>query len=83
MREVIFIANAEGDPSGVRNPVVLFGHTVCQECIAESPWKRYIDDAPGVDVSDFGTLESEFPTSETMWMSRHVRPCGNFTFEPL
>ncbi len=42
--------------------MVFFGQTFCQERIAESARKWYIDDPPGVDLSDFGTLESEFPT---------------------
>jgi len=83
MLEIILTPNVKGDPAGVRNPVVFFGQTFCQERIAESARKWYIDDPPGVDLSDFGTLESEFPTSETMWMNRYLVPCGDFIFKLL
>jgi hypothetical protein len=31
----------------------------------------------------FRVSEAEFPTSETMWMNRYVRPRGDFVFEVL
>src|SRR5260370_7098645 len=54
--EVFFVADAKGDPAGVRNPAVSLCKTACQESIMDWARERDVNNPSGVHVSDFGII---------------------------
>jgi hypothetical protein len=72
--EILCVANAEGDPAGIGNPVVFLCTSLTQKCIVDGARKRNIDDPARVDVPDFRGSKPVLPTSKTMWVNGNFRP---------
>src|SRR6266567_1664012 len=83
MLQVCLAADVKSNPARIGNPMVLLCQTLVQERIADRPGKWDVNDPAYVHVSHFRVSKSEFPTYETMWMHRYVRPRGHLIFELL
>jgi len=64
--QIVVCANAERNPSRIRNPPVLFSKTFRQERIMNWASKRNINYAASVNVSDFCLSEKKFPSAKAM-----------------
>src|SRR5215471_17937714 len=72
--EVWLRANAECNPAGIRNPMVLLCEALRQESIANCLWKGNIDDTARVQMPHLRFPIPEFSAAKPMWMHRDVRP---------
>src|SRR5215472_5148320 len=80
MLEVLFCANAEGNPPRVGNPLMFLCKTLVQECVTNRSRERNIDNAAHVHMANFGFTESEFPGCKAMRMNRDIPPSRNLLF---
>lgn len=74
MRQVLLAADAEGNPAGIWNPVVLDSQTIGQQRVMDRSRKGNVNNTVAVDMANFGAAYKEFNASETMWVRGDVSP---------
>ena len=83
MVDVLCAADAKRDPAGIRNPGVSFRKAFVEEGIVDRAWEGNVNDPAPMDMSDFCASETEFLSTEAVWMLRNMRPDGDFVRELL
>jgi len=69
MAQIVLTPSSEGNPTGIRYPMMLFGEPLIQQCVPQRAGKRNVDYPTGMYVSDFGGPKSEFPAAKAARVS--------------